>query len=316
MGVSLFCDRMLERLQGGRWLVGVSGGGDSVAMLRLLIKSGLKDRIVVGNFDHGWSRFGPESAAFVEELCGALGVAYVGGKGSTGKACANSEAIAREERYAWFEGVVKERGLDGVLVAHTRDDVVESFLIRAGKGSGLRGLAGMDAESHWHAMPLLRPLLDAGREGLRTYLRTIGQPWLDDPDNEAGGSQRARVRKLMPQLEAIGIGAEGIAACVAALTDAEAALNAVVQNFEIHKTAKGGLELELAALQGVGLEIGVRILARMMETLLPFSMVVRRGKRVALLARLQTEEQGHATLGGLKFEWKDNVLRARLEQER
>ncbi|RYG60312.1 MAG: tRNA lysidine(34) synthetase TilS [Alphaproteobacteria bacterium] len=315
MGLSLFSDHMLERLQGGRWLVGVSGGGDSVALLRLMIKTGLKDRMVVANFDHGWSRFGPESAEFVEKLCAKLDVPYVSGRGQTGKACANSEAVARDERYAWFESTVKAHGLDGVLVAHTRDDVVESFLIRAGKGSGLRGLAGMDAESHWHGMPLVRPLLDAGREGLRTYLRTMGQDWLDDPDNESGGSQRARVRKLMPQLEAIGIGAEGIAACVHALTDAEAALNAMVAQYEIKQAAKGGLELELAALQGVGVEIGVRVLARLMETLLPYTMVVRRSKRAALLVRLQSEGQGHATLGGLKFEWKQGVLQARLEQE-
>lgn len=312
MGNLTLNDDIMGRLKGRRWLVGVSGGGDSVALLRLLVDAGLTDRLVVGNFEHGWGDFGRESAAFVARLAAEQGLAFAGGAGG-GKAVTNAEAVARGERYAWFEQVVRERGLDGVLVAHTRDDMVEGFLMRAGKGSGLRGLAGMGVVGDWRGMVVLRPLLSAGREDLRAYLREQGQEWMEDPDNEAGGSQRARVRGVIPQLEAAGVSVEGLAASMAALRDAEAALAAVVDGFVFNDSAKGSVELELVALRGVEVEIGVRVLGRIMEQLHPHTMVVRRGKRVALLERLKLEDSGAATLGGVKFEWKKGVLTARKE---
>lgn len=312
MGVRFFSTPMCARLEAGRWLVGVSGGGDSVALLRLLLDLGLREQLVVGNFNHGWGRFGDASAEFTRSLANMQGVAFAAGHGS-GKAATNAEALARAERYDWFEATVREHGLDGVIVAHTREDVVETFLMRAGKGSGLQGLSGMAEVTPRGAMQVVRPLLNAGREELREYLRGKAQVWMEDPDNEEGGSQRARIRKVLPLLEEVGVGVEALAASVAALRDAEELVVSVADNVDITWREDGRAVVELGALRKVLTEAGVRVLARLMRELNPDTMVVRRGKRVALLERLKHEDKGHATLGGLKFEWGEGRILARPE---
>lgn len=302
-------DLDLHGLQ-GRWLVGVSGGGDSVAMLRLLVAQGWGERIVVGCFNHLWGEFGDESAAFVVALVGKLGLEVRVGHGS-GKAESNAEAVARRERYGWFAQACKDEGLEGVLVAHTEDDVAETFLMRAGKGSGLQGLSGMGYAGEVAGVTVVRPLLGAGREELRDYLRELGQAWLEDPDNEKGGSQRARVRKLRGELEAAGIKIEGLAASVASLAQANAALETLVDG--VWKQVTGGWAIERNLLAGLPAEVAVRVMARMMEGIAPGIMVVRRSKRVALWERICAEGEGMATLGGCKFEWDAGRVKVKPE---
>lgn len=301
-------DEVVALVGSGRWLVAVSGGGDSVALLRLLVKAGLAERLVVGTFNHGWGSFGVESAVFVRDLCGELGVEFRVGLGS-GKAETNAEAVAREERYAWFGEVCRAENLAGVLVAHTQDDVVETFLMRAGKGSGLGGLAGMKNDAVWNELRVVRPLLVCGREALREYLRGLGQGWMEDPDNVAGGSQRARIRQLMPLLEEAGVRVEGMAASVSALAEAEEVVGRVAEEIPV-VWAAGKAEVELARLRQVEVEIGVRVLGRMISELGHAGMVVRRGKRVALWQRMVADDADTATLGGVKFVWRDGKVTA------
>ena len=290
-----------------RWLVGVSGGGDSVALLRLLCEAGLQERIVVGCFNHQWGEFGDTSVAFVEELTGTLGVAYREGTGG-GRALKNAEKIARDERIAWMRAVCAEEELAGVLLAHTQDDVVESFLMRAGKGSGLSGLAGMDKEAERYGLMWLRPLLEIGREELREYLRELNQEWLEDPDNVVGGNQRARIRKLLPALEEAGVTLHGMAASIAALKDADAMVRELVEAFPVTE-ARGELVMGRELLAGAPLELAVRMIGRVIGQITPDEMVVRRSKRVALWQRMCADESGAATLGGAKFTWDKETLR-------
>lgn len=297
---------------GARWLVGVSGGGDSVALLRLLVEAGLGGQVVVGCFNHGWGRFGDESACFVDALAGTLGIGFRMGTGS-GKAGSNAEAVARTERYSWFAEVCAAEGLAGMMVAHTRDDVVETFLMRAGKGSGLGGLAGMQGDIALGGLRLMRPMLAVEREELRAYLRGLGQAWMEDPDNEAGGSQRARVRKLLPALEAAGITLHGLAASVASLSEADALVRQMVDGFEV-EVIDGVARIARAELIGAPVELAVRVLARVIRDVTgDTGVMVRRGKRVALWERITREEDGAATLGGAKFVWRNGTVTATLE---
>ena len=298
----------MQQLAVGRWLVGVSGGGDSVALLRMLVDADLGERILVGNFNHGWGSFGVESAVFVQDLCGEMGVEFRVGLGN-GKAETNAEAVARDERYGWFRSVCEAEGLAGVLVAHTRDDVVETFLMRAGKGSGLQGLAGMKADGEVKGLRILRPMLDCGREELRGYLRGLGQGWLEDPDNAAGGSQRARLRQLMPALEAAGVTMEGMAASMAALAEAEAVVGGVAAGFPV-EWMEDSAQFVLGALREVELETGVRVLGGIIAKLGHDGMVVRRGKRVGLFRRMLADDADVATLGGVKFVWRGGIVKA------
>ena len=195
--------RMVRRLRdrlGPRWVVAVSGGSDSVALLRVLHGTGLD--LSVAHLDHG-SR-GEESEAdarFVAELADSLGLPFDLGHWRPGRP-AHFEADARKARYAWLAEVARGRGASVVAVGHTRDDQTETILHRIVRGTGPRGLAGIPrTRALKEGVTLVRPLLGVGREELRAYLGGLGQPWREDASNADLTRTRARVRhELLPGL--------------------------------------------------------------------------------------------------------------------
>jgi tRNA(Ile)-lysidine synthase len=196
----------LERRRGARLVAAVSGGADSVAMLRLLhaLAPALGLTVAVAHLDHGAR--GAESdadAAFVAALADALGLPCEVGRW-TPERPAHFEADARRFRYAWLAGVATRRGADVVAVAHTREDQAETILHRIVRGTGPRGLAGMPASRPLApGVTLVRPLLDQSRDDLRAYLAALGQPHREDPTNADTTRTRARLRhELIPLLEA------------------------------------------------------------------------------------------------------------------
>lgn len=298
--------------RGGRWLVGVSGGSDSVALLRLLLALGYGKRLVIGHFNHRWSAWGDEAQSFVQALARKHKLAIELGEGS-GKAATNAEAKGRDERREWMYARCADLRLDGMILAHTRTDVVETFFMRAGKGSGVTGLSGMQETLGVVGKRTWRPLLGVGRAELREYLRHLGQEWLEDPDNEAGGSQRARVRKLLPALEDVGVGEVGVAACVEALRRAEEALWQVTDTFwREHVDDRLGLAVDRIALLAVPMEIRLRVVERVLRLgdAKEDGLVARTGKRIDLLERIASKDKGAATLGGVKFVWDMASVRA------
>src|SRR5271170_4466603 len=176
-------NRVLETIRRARMLapgdraaVAVSGGADSVALLRML--ESLRDRLgialLVVHLNH--TLRGAESdadARFVEDL-------------------------ARRLRYAFFERVVAEGRATRVVVAHTADDQAETVLAHILRGTGPAGLAGI----YPAVGSVVRPLLGERREDLREYLRGLGQNWHEDSTNRDLSKQRARIREqLLPLLE-------------------------------------------------------------------------------------------------------------------
>src|SRR5918994_848840 len=124
-----------------RPLVLVSGGPDSVALLRVVV--GLGGEPVVLHVDHGLrGEESREDAEFVSDLCGQLGVScevrWLGLDDGP-----NLQERAREERYRLAEEVVVRLGLQAVATGHTADDVAETVLMNLARGTGLRGLAGI-----------------------------------------------------------------------------------------------------------------------------------------------------------------------------
>jgi tRNA(Ile)-lysidine synthase len=190
---------------GDRAGVAVSGGADSVALLRLLerLRDDLGITLVVVHFDHLLR--GAESAGdaeFVEQLARARGLEIVMGREDVAAEAQrhgrNLEDMARHLRYAFFERVVAEGRATHVAVAHTADDQAETVLAHLIRGTGLTGLAGI----YPIAGAVVRPLLGTRRAELREYLRAIGQPWREDSTNRDTRRMRARIREqLLPLLE-------------------------------------------------------------------------------------------------------------------
>ena len=185
-------------------LVGVSGGADSVGLLRAMVSgpgvAGL--RVVVGHVDHGLR--GEQSVAdsvFVGQLAETLGLEHdVVRVELDGE---DSEEAARRSRYAALSQMAVGHGCEAIVVAHTRDDQVETVLHHLLRGTGLKGLAGMPGhQSLGPELVLLRPLLDVGREEIERWLRTLGQAWREDETNCQTRWTRNRIRHdLLPVLE-------------------------------------------------------------------------------------------------------------------
>ncbi len=190
---------------GDRVGVAVSGGADSVALLRLLenLRDKLAITLLVVHFDHLLR--GAESdadAQFVGNLARERGLDYLVAREDVAAAAAthkwNLEDAGRRLRYAFFDRLVAEGRVRRVVVAHTEDDQAETVLAHILRGTGPAGLAGI----YPVVGSILRPLLGERRKDLREYLRAIGQPWREDDSNRDRSRQRARIREeLLPLLE-------------------------------------------------------------------------------------------------------------------
>jgi tRNA(Ile)-lysidine synthase len=198
--------RALRRWRGAGIVVAVSGGGDSIGLLRVLygIAPGLGLRLSVAHLDHGVrGEAAATDACFVAELAGSLGLPCDLGRWSPSRP-GHFEADARRARYQWLDGVARGRGASAVAVGHTRDDQAETILHRILRGTGTRGLAGMPAlRALSDSVTLIRPLLGASRAEVRDFLAAIGQDYREDATNADTARTRARIRHdLLPKLAA------------------------------------------------------------------------------------------------------------------
>src|SRR5215211_3431965 len=179
-----------------RPLLLVSGGPDSVALLRVVIALGGEP--VVLHVDHGLR--GEESRGdtdFVRKLCARLDVACEVRRLALG-ATSNLQERAREERYGLAEEAAGRLGLRTIATGHTADDVAETVLMNLARGAGLRGLSGIPPVRG----RVQRPLIERTRDEVLAYLQANDQPYRTDPTNLTGKYARNRVRlEVLPVLE-------------------------------------------------------------------------------------------------------------------
>ncbi len=189
-------------------LVAVSGGADSVALLRGLaaLKHGGTGRLLVAHFNHRLR--GEESEAdedFVSSLAKELHLEFECGRLEVGgiEACPDGvEEAARSQRYLFLTNAAERLGARYVACAHTADDQIETILQRMVRGTGIAGLAGIP-RSRLLSPPvtLIRPLLEVRRAELVDYLALLGQPYREDSSNLDRRFTRNRIRHdLLPHL--------------------------------------------------------------------------------------------------------------------
>jgi len=190
---------------GERIGVAVSGGADSVALLRLLVELRAAQGFVVFvvHFNHRLrGKASDADEKFVAKLAGVHGLELFVAREDVGARAkrerANLEDAGRRARGAFFSKLVESGRVSRIAVAHTADDQAETVLAHILRGTGLAGLAGIHAESG----VVFRPLLKVRRADLRAYLRAKRQAWREDKSNKDTERTRARIRhELMPLLE-------------------------------------------------------------------------------------------------------------------
>jgi len=179
----------------GPLVLAVSGGCDSMVLLHAVMATDRSRVAAVATFDHGTGPAARDAVALVRAECAALHVAVVDGGGTAGR---RTESAWREARWSFLRRVAREHAAR-VATAHTRDDHIETVLMRVLRGSGARGLAGLHAES-----AVLRPFLALDRGTIRAFASSARVRFMDDPTNESRRFLRNRVRlDLLPALRRV-----------------------------------------------------------------------------------------------------------------
>jgi len=189
---------------GSHLLVAVSGGADSVALLRLLhgLAETLNLSLEAAHLDHALRPVSRDDATFVAQLCHELGVPVTVARQDVAEIArrrkGNLEEVARDVRREFLEATAKERNCDLIVLGHHAGDQAETFLMRLMRGAGTAGLAGMRQVDG----RVIRPLLSFHHEELVTYLEEGGFAWREDESNINHAFTRNRIRhQLQPLLE-------------------------------------------------------------------------------------------------------------------
>jgi tRNA(Ile)-lysidine synthase len=193
-----------------RYLVGVSGGRDSVVLLHWLLSLGYRD-LIVCHLDHGLrGRSSTADARFVEKLAAANQLKFELGKADVRKLAAATkesiEAAARSARYSFFAEVARRRRCHTIFLGHHADDLVETFLInlfRGTGGTGQRGIRPISVRAVANVeLIIVRPLLAAWRAQIDDYVEAYGLRFREDATNQQLDALRNRMRhRIIPELE-------------------------------------------------------------------------------------------------------------------
>jgi tRNA(Ile)-lysidine synthase len=209
---------------GNRVGIAVSGGADSVALLRLMLELRQEIGLVVSIVHLNHKLRGAESDAdegYIRELAQKHGLALISESRDVKTYAAQKkvgiEAAARDLRYELLESLLGAGTCDRIATAHTLDDQAETLLLKLARGAGTRGLAGiypkLAVSSQLSAIgkpgrhspdgtAIVRPLLATRREDLRAYLTEIGQGWREDSSNRDLRHTRNRIRHgILPRFE-------------------------------------------------------------------------------------------------------------------
>ena len=195
---------------GARYLIGVSGGRDSVALLHWLVECGY-NKLIVCHLNHRLrGRSSRADAIFVQKLAAkydvdlALGAIDV--RALAVRTKQSIETAARDARYKFFAQVAKRRRCRTIFLGHHADDLVETFLINLFRGAGPGGLSAMRGVSIRKIdkvkLQIVRPLLGVWREQIDDYVRKHRLKFREDASNKNLAPLRNRIRhRIIPEIE-------------------------------------------------------------------------------------------------------------------
>lgn len=190
-------------------LLAVSGGIDSICLASLFLNSAAGRRFAVAHCNfHLRGEDSDSDEALVAAWCGRNGVRYHKADFDTEQYASSHnvsiEMAARELRYDWFASLCRENGYYGVAVAHNANDNAETLILNLLRGTGLRGITGMQAESvvpvtrdELSGVRLLRPMLSFSRKQIEEYVAANSLEYHDDRTNAETVYKRNRIRHLV-----------------------------------------------------------------------------------------------------------------------
>ncbi len=285
----------------GPLVLAVSGGRDSMALLFAMARWAPDRLAAVATYDHGTGRYATAAAGLVAAEARKLGLTVVRERART---LGESEAEWRSGRWSFLHRVAKAFRAR-VATAHTRDDQVETVVMRLLRGAGARGLAALAATS-----PVVRPWLGVSRDEVAAWVQAETLPYMDDPTNATVRFLRGRLRHdLLPVIESA---SPGFADAMLSVGERAARwrqeLDLFVDGLGPTAPRAGVLRIPCRALEettpagravlwsALFARVGVALDARGTASLVRFTNGGRRGAYVSLAGgavALRTSERGH-----------------------
>ena len=193
--------RILKKIPREKFILGLSGGPDSVFLLHIL-----KDQnIVAAHLNHKIRKEADQDQEFVEKLCNTLDIPLetikIDIKAESKKSKRGLEETGRIERYKFFKKLAQKHQAKTVITGHHADDNLETILMNFTRGGGLKALAGMKIEDKMNNITLLRPLLHTSKSDILAYLKLNKIPYQNDYTNLDTKYTRNNLRKeIIPKL--------------------------------------------------------------------------------------------------------------------
>jgi tRNA(Ile)-lysidine synthase len=193
---------------GNRFIIGLSGGGDSLALTHICSRWAAASgaHVTALCVDHGFRDASKDEARQAQAWAQALGTQARIITNDAPAPKSGFQAFARDLRHKAFGQAAFDVGGATILLGHTLDDQAETIAFRLSRKTGLDGLAGMASVQsglvNWkgQSYPIARPLLHVRRAALRHYLSDAGQAWIDDPSNENTVFSRVKTRQRLAEL--------------------------------------------------------------------------------------------------------------------
>ncbi|MGB5869941.1 MAG: tRNA lysidine(34) synthetase TilS [Albidovulum sp.] len=295
----LLAQGLADRIS-GRIGLAVSGGSDSTALLHLAADWAKAHgaRLCAVTVDHGLRPEAADEARGVADQCRDLGIGHDILQWRDWDGQGNLPDQARRARYRLMADWAKAQGIAAIALGHTADDQAETLLMRLGRGSGVDGLAAMQAVRRHLGIEWLRPLLPARREDLRAFLTARQLGWSDDPGNEDPAYGRVQARRALALLAPLGVTVEGLTATAGLMRMASSALGQVAGDLAATSVRidAGDVVFDRAALLAAAEETRLRLVA---HALVWISGAEYRPRILALKAAVAAVSEGRrATLQG------------------
>ncbi|MEM6669786.1 MAG: tRNA lysidine(34) synthetase TilS [Pseudomonadota bacterium] len=315
LSAEAFADRLAPLITGRKLAIGVSGGSDSLALLLLAVeaRAALGLELHALTVDHGLRPESGAEARRVGEICARLSVPHAVLPWLGAKPSSNLQAAAREARYRLMRDWRQANGVPSLAVAHTQDDVAETFLLRLARGSGVDGLAAMsDQLDEGDGFYLIRPLLEASREELQAVCAARKQQWIDDPSNDDLRFDRVKARMALSQLAPLGLSRERLAKTARSMGRARRALETATSELLVEAVRAepklGVLRYDVERFARAPREIGLRALAAGLNWVAAALYPPRLDSLEAAFDAVLSQVEGGRTLHGCILAWERGGL--------
>jgi len=187
-------------------ILGLSGGPDSICMLYqfLNIQKDYKLYLVAAHFNHSLRKEADQEELFIKKLCAEVGIKCISAKKDVNSFAKGDslEQTARNLRFDFFLNCLRQTKIKKLALAHHKDDLVETVLMRMIRGSGLRGLRGFLPKSKYKSATVVRPLIELQKKEITNWLKSKKIAYCIDKSNFEDKFLRNKIRlKLIPFLK-------------------------------------------------------------------------------------------------------------------